>query len=66
MKVEPECMNCRWYRLCRGGCRRDREDFRTGELSLSYLCPAYKEFFPYAIDRLVRIAEAEKRARATF
>ena len=66
LKVEAECKACRWYRLCRGGCRRDREDFRTGELSLSYLCPAYKEFFPYAIDRLVRIAEAEKRARATF
>lgn len=62
-KVEEECKKCKFFSLCRGGCRRDREDFNKKELSLTYLCPAYKEFFNYAIDRLFYMAETEKRVR---
>ncbi len=47
----PECGSCRWYPLCRGGCRRDRDYFEKG-LGLNYFCPAYKAFFEYAYDRL--------------
>ena len=49
--VAPECGSCRWYPLCRGGCRRDRVYFERG-LGLNYFCPAYKAFFEYAYDRL--------------
>lgn len=63
-KVEEECKKCRFFSLCRGGCRRDRENFNTKELSLTYLCPAYKEFFNYSLERLIYMAEAEKRARS--
>ena len=58
----PECLNCRWFRLCRGGCRRDRENFATGELEKTYLCEAYRQFFSQCINELTEIAEAEAMA----
>ena len=46
----PQCLSCPWARICRGGCRRDRD---TGsELSLNYFCPAYLSFYPYAVPKL--------------
>ena len=53
----PECGSCRWYPLCRGGCRRDRDYFEQG-LGLNYFCPAYKAFFEYAYDRLCTLYRA--------
>lgn len=57
-----ECSACRFYPLCRGGCRRDREDFRTGELNKSYLCLSYKMFFDACIEKLAFMAEKEQIA----
>lgn len=55
--VHPEeCKSCKWYGLCRNGCRRDREDFATGEIGKTYLCEAYKEFFEYSYERFAEIA----------
>lgn len=53
-KVPEECAACRWYVLCRGGCRRDRDYFERG-LGGNYFCSAYREFFPYAYPRLERL-----------
>lgn len=55
-KVEPECHRCRWYPLCRGGCRRDRER-ADGTLGMNYYCSAYQGFFRYAIAGLEQIAQ---------
>lgn len=52
LKVEERCKGCEWFFLCRGGCRRDRELLPGGELTLSYFCESYREFFPYALPRL--------------
>lgn len=51
MERGPECKKCRWYPLCRGGCRRDYTEEGT-----NYFCPAYREFFPYAIERMEYLA----------
>lgn len=56
-KIENECKQCKWFRLCRGGCRRDREDFTTGELGKTYLCSAYNEFFEHAYPRMIEICQ---------
>ncbi len=46
-----ECRACRWFSLCRGGCRRDRD--AGGEaLGLNFFCPAYRQFYEYAVPRL--------------
>ena len=54
--VDPSCAACRWFNLCRGGCRRTREPFTDGKPALNYFCPSYLEFFDYAGDRLVEVA----------
>ena len=48
---DPECLSCPYKDLCRGGCRRDRDYFEKG-IGKNYFCPAYKEFFAYALPRL--------------
>lgn len=54
--VNDECKKCNYYKLCRGGCRRDREPF-VGEVpSLNKYCKAYKAFFDKNTDRLIKIA----------
>lgn len=40
-----ECSDCRWYPLCRGGCRREREPIVNGSPSLNRFCNCYKSFF---------------------
>ena len=55
------CKGCPYYPLCRGGCRRDREPLHS--LGGNYFCPAYKEFFAYALPRLREIARVVGRAQ---
>ncbi len=50
----PQCRDCAWYGLCRGGCRRHREPL-TPEGSLNYFCSAYQGFFAYAWPRLQEV-----------
>jgi uncharacterized protein len=55
--TDPECSRCKWYRLCRGGCRRSREPFWDSRPVLNYYCSSYREFFVYAIDRLLQLTD---------
>ncbi len=52
--VHESCKTCRYLRICRGGCRRDRE--QDEGIGLNYFCPAYQEFFEYALPRLAGLA----------
>ena len=50
--IHEKCNVCKYYVLCRGGCRRDRtENYKNNKY-----CEAYKEFFDYASDRMAQIA----------
>ena len=51
-----ECQQCRWKSLCRGGCRRDRESGRSGEMTRNYFCESYSGFLEYAYPRLLDVA----------
>jgi radical SAM additional 4Fe4S-binding domain len=62
--VDPGCRDCFAYALCRGGCRRDREPFAGDAASTNRYCKAYKEFFAYAGERIMRMAKAEAEVRA--
>ncbi|NLZ54654.1 MAG: anaerobic sulfatase maturase, partial [Thermoanaerobacteraceae bacterium] len=35
--IDPRCTECKWFTLCRGGCRRAREPFAEGKPVLNYL-----------------------------
>jgi uncharacterized protein len=61
MQVNDECEKCKWYALCRGGCRRERENFEADNIKLNYYCSAYKGFFEYSYERLVNVARTVRR-----
>lgn len=52
--IREHCKECRYYNLCRGGCRRDR----INGLTENKYCKAYYNFFEYSTDRLEKATEA--------
>lgn len=51
----PECEHCEYAFICRGGCRRHRQQ-ENGELGLNYFCPSYRYFFQKELPKLRQIA----------
>ncbi len=66
LDIPEKCRSCRHYAICRGGCRRDREPMRGDTLPLNYFCPAYEEFFDYAMPRLQELAYDAARRRSGY
>ena len=60
--IREHCKACRWYVLCRGGCRRDRTD----GLTKNKYCAAYSAFFEYAIERMEKAAELFLRSESLY
>jgi uncharacterized protein len=54
-QVPEECRNCRWFGLCRNGCRRNREPVTADHTNRNYFCAAYQGFLEYAYPRLLEI-----------
>ncbi|MHB8063791.1 MAG: SPASM domain-containing protein, partial [Ruminiclostridium sp.] len=54
--IDPKCKACKYFYLCRGSCRRNREPFQNELPVLNYYCSAYYEFFEYTEDRLKNLA----------
>ena len=52
----PLCRDCRWFGLCRGGCRRDRESSVPGALGRNRYCEAYSAFLDDAYPKLIAVA----------
>ena len=57
LSVASICNKCQWQFLCRGGCRRDRENPSTRELERNYFCESFREFLPYVYPRLIDVAK---------
>jgi len=55
--IDEKCKSCQYYKLCRGGCRRNREPFADGMPVLNHFCSSYYEFFDYALPRLQQMAQ---------
>lgn len=56
-KLDEKCGACRYYRMCRGGCQRNR-DFCTDTGSYhNYFCEGYQMFFDACHDRILKIGE---------
>ena len=45
LPVPDECKKCRWYPLCRNGCRREREILADKTYGKTRRCVAIKQFF---------------------
>lgn len=53
---DAACSQCRWYGLCRGGCRRERDSYHDAAGSANHYCTAYRNFFEYIYERLCHAA----------
>ncbi len=60
-RKDPKCAACRWYPLCRGGCRRECEPALDGRLGLNYFCESYEMFLSHALPGLREAARIRKR-----
>ena len=54
-QIHEDCKECRWFMLCRGGCRRNREPVTINSTGKNSFCSAYKGFFAYVYPRLVEL-----------
>ncbi len=61
-RVPEECAACRWYALCRGGCRRNREPVTRDASGKNRFCSAYRGFLEYAYPRLLEIYHSHYRS----
>jgi len=55
-EIPDKCKACRWYPLCRNGCRRNR-----GTDGVNRFCDAYRMLFEHAYPRMRQLAEMLKR-----
>lgn len=53
----PECKQCRYHPVCRGGCRRHRD--QPGQEN--YFCRSYRMFYDACLPRMLEIARAFQR-----
>ncbi len=56
MYLNNDCYQCKWKKLCNGGCKRYRQS-RDGVLTTNQFCKTYQEFFEYAFPRMSNIAK---------
>lgn len=56
LRVPDKCRRCRWYGLCRNGCRRNRMTLLAGEVDRNCYCEAYQRFFSQREKQLMQAA----------
>ncbi len=54
-QIPDDCKKCRYFALCRNGCRRNREPVTKNSTQKNYFCSAYKNFLEYSYPRLAEI-----------
>lgn len=50
------CLACKFFPICRGGCKRHREPVINGNYGKNRFCEAYYDFFTYSLERMVELA----------
>ena len=53
-EIEGSCLECKYYKLCRGGCYRMREEESSGK-NKTYYCKGYQMFFEACLENLENI-----------
>jgi len=57
-EINAECLACAFFKLCRGGCRRDREVFPPEALSRNIYCESYQMLLAHALPRMQQVARS--------
>ena len=53
--ITEKCIDCKYFTLCKGGCRRHYEPIGA-EVDTNYFCDSYKSFYEYTLDRFFELA----------
>lgn len=61
--IDERCKKCKWFPICRGGCRRNREPFSSGKPMLNFYCESFYDFFEYSIARMQKMAAVVMQSR---
>lgn len=56
--ILDECKRCKWFMLCRNGCRRNCEPSIHNRRQKNRFCSAYKEFYENVYEELVELAKS--------
>ncbi len=54
--IDPSCRACKYFFVCRGGCRRHKEPVAAGEPLKNHFCTSYKMFYNACLERLYQVA----------
>lgn len=57
LKKNEGCITCEWFKLCRGGCRRQQEPYDPNNPSIDRLCEGYRMFFEECYDEICEVAQ---------
>lgn len=63
LKLDPDCKHCTYYRLCRGGCQRNRDWAPKIQAYQNYFCQSYRMFFDACLNEMEEIARSLAGAR---
>ncbi len=63
LKLDPDCKHCAYYRLCRGGCQRNRDWVPEIQSYQNYFCQSYRMFFDACLNEMEEIARSLADAR---
>ena len=56
-QLDPQCRECPYFFLSRGGCQRYRDPVEGSNYYKNYFCQAYKSFFEHCMDRMKNVAK---------
>lgn len=61
LPIYDKCNNCKFFLICKGGCRRHYEPIGENGLKNNYFCQSYMGFYEYTLDRFNGIAHKLKQ-----
>lgn len=56
-EIPDVCKQCKWFLLCKNGCKRNRENGLGIQGSKNRYCEAYQEFFDYTYSRFLKVMD---------
>lgn len=57
MQIADTCRSCQYYKICRGGCQRNRDWDSAQGTYQNYFCAGYRNFFDNCLTRLEEVAQ---------
>lgn len=60
LRLSEKCGDCAFYRLCRGGCQRNRFCRPGAETYENRYCGSYRRFFGECLEKMKELAQEEK------